>query len=635
MARTSGAGVGVLTASMAGLIAVLSTGAILRAADNMGKWATEVRAGAAATGMSVPQFSAVQGALASMGLKADEANATLRRLGVTLSQALADPTSKAAQAFHNLGITQDMLKRNGQDVSGILRLLAQAFFNTEDGANKTANLTELLGREFEKLIPILKDGAKGFDDLTAKARENGRVISEEDAKKLEELGNKVREVGEAIHSGAIPAFLAWKGPIETISEALKGLIGIISEVLTGIGNIVNAPISAIANKIQAANAAAKAQGGPTLGEFVGSGLSPLLPSTSVFKGLGRAYDWLSTTAPDARHLGPNMASQYEGEFTNVPGTTPAKRTVPPLTPPVTQDARRNLEIATAEEAASRGAADGHAARVKELEAAVSVMQRWVAQDKAAGVAEKQLIDDQTRLAEKTKELNNARLAGGGAKANQATRDFIADGKLQIAEADGNSKKIEAIYDNMLAHLRASHTATAAQISNIEREKVNAVNKARLDEIKEGAKQEEQANKLLHLNNELNAIATGKMKYQGQAPGPTADLDRSRAFIAEAEQVRAKAQAEIADLTKVRDTAEEGSNTRKAAEQEILSVEMQAKQQEIALYKEAGDAAVAAANKSNAALTSMFNGIGSQLENFSTSALKSLISPQVDLIKANN
>lgn len=240
VAKDAGLGVTALSTSVVGLVAVMGTLAIGREAENLGKWATELRASASAAGMTVQAYSGLQAALTSMGLKGEEADATLRHMSETLSQALADPASKAAEAFHNLGISQEMIDKNGADTSGMLHLLADAFTQTADGANKSANMAELLGRGLERLIPLLQGGSAGLDAFIAKQVELARTIDEDGAKKLEELRAKVREVGEAIHSGAIPAFIAWAPVIETVADGAKTLIGVLEEALTLIGKVVSA-----------------------------------------------------------------------------------------------------------------------------------------------------------------------------------------------------------------------------------------------------------------------------------------------------------------------------------------------------------------------------------------------------------
>ena len=615
MARTSGVGVMGLTAAMTGLVVVMGTGAILRSAEHLAAFAAESQAAASAAGMSLQAYTSLSGAFDLIGLKGAEGDASLRHLSETLNTALADPASLAAQAFHNLGISQEQLIKNGQDAHGALMLLADAFQHTADGANKSANMAEIFGRGFERIIPLLQGGKEGLDSYEAEAKKLGLTLSNETAAKLEEAGRAVDHLSATMRGQGMQAIAAWSG-------AIIGLTHVLAAATAGLGYFASAIANLPQNVATVVGAANAALSQPHVAGQPYSRADALRRGRATAGGPTGDTDFGGGTLPG--FAGAGVGAGDTGAI--------GQREALPLVRGGEVSALETMrqQMAQAEQRASQGASSGKAAREAEAQAEISVMQRTLATAKLNATQRAQI---ETELAQKQTTLRNEQLSGGGGAARQGTQDFIAQEKLKIAEAQGDSVKIKAIYDEMLAGLVASHKASAAQIANIQREEVQEVNKARLQEIKAGAQQEEQAARLLKLNSELASIASGKMKFQGQSEGPTADLDHSRAATAQAEQVRSMAQQEIAALEQVRATAVEGSDTQKAAAQEILQVEIQSKSQEIELYKEAGAAAVAAANKTNAAFKSMFDSIGSSAETLSTSLLKSLIAPQQDLIKA--
>ena len=126
---------------------------------------------------------------------------------------------------------------------------------------------------------------------------------------------------------------------------------------------------------------------------------------------------------------------------------------------------------------------------------------------------------------------------------------------------------------------------------------------------------------------------GTYNYGGKPASVSQLQTSSQQYLAQAAQVKAAADAELSALTQVRDTAEQGSATQKAASQEIMSVLIQSKSQEIELYKKAGEAANEAAKKAMEGFTKFFDSIGSAFETFTSSAVKALIAPQTELIKA--
>jgi hypothetical protein len=292
------------------------------------------------------------------------------------------------------------------------------------------------------------------------------------------------------------------------------------------------------------------------------------------------------------------------------------------------------QMQVAEGVVGKGAAVKKKMLEDEAKAEIKIMQETLANEQ---LTDKEKVALRTELANKITSLDNRMASGGGGRvSHQETTDYIADARLRIAEANGNSQKIAAIYDEEIAKLKqlvAAHKATMAQVSNAEREKVLAVNKARLDEIKEGARLEEQQQRLLKLNTSLAQMAAGTFKFAGQKEGPGAEQQRQQQYLAEAAQVHAMAQKEIADLQAIANAAGEGTTIQKEAQQEIMSVLLTSKQQEVELYKKAGDEAVAAANKLTATFTTMFDQIGTAFETFGKSLASAVLAPQQEIIKA--
>jgi hypothetical protein len=604
--KDAGLGAAGLSASMGVLVALMSGAAIIHGAEAMGKWAQETRAAASAAGMGLADYSELQGALTMIGLKGGEADASLRHLAQSLSTAISDPASKSAEAFHNLGISQNELVATGGNLGALLPTLANAFTLTADGAQKTANMEEVAGRSFEHLIPAINKGAEGFKALQEAAKAAGITLSEEAAKKMEETGQQAETLSTKIKGQGVQAFEAW-------DDSIRVFIGIASAAVEAIGKI----ISAIGKMEQAKLDATK---------WIGTQI-------------GNAWNWLNTTQGGAPTTGPLMSQGGPRATPQEPigskiGTQlfgpPAS--VLPLQEPVTEMEQRNLRMAQA------GAAAG-GSHIAQLQAEIGVLREYVNADKArvaqSATGNKQLVEDETALANKQRELASAEASGGKGAARQATQDWIAQEKLKIAEAQGDSAKIKAIYQEMLDGIVSSHKATAAQIANIQREMINAVTAAQVKETDAQAKQEEQANRMLVLNTKLQQMASGKYVYQGQekAQGPSADIARSQGYLDEAAQVQQRSQTLISSYQAEAAAAEQGSTLQKDIQQKILDVTMQAKEQEIALYQKAGDAAVAAANKTAQAFQQFADGVGSALETASTGILNALIAPQQMQLKA--
>lgn len=568
-ARDAGMGVGFMSAAVAGLAVVMGTVHIAEKAEELGRWATQLKASASAAGMSVQQYSALQASLGMMGLKATEADSQLRKLAVSVGTATSQPASLMAEAFHNLGISQERLVKNGGSVEGALRMVADAFRGTQDGANKSANFTEILGHNWEKLIPLLEGGSSGLENWIQKARTHGQVTKGQ-ADQLEALGRSVREVGEVITSGAIPAFLAWKPTIEAVASSIAAMINTIMAAIKGIGQLVSAinSIPGIPDSVK----------GFMLGGPIGGAATAAYTST---KGL-------YTAARDALAANPKVGTTAQSIWQSATSNTKGESIF----------GRKPVGDVTPGEA-------------------------------AGGVA--------AEAAAEARRLNPPPLMPvhrGGAN-KQPTLDFIAQQRLLIAEADGNSAKILAIYDNMLSQLGTKYKASAAQIAMIEREKVNAVNKARLDELREGMRLEQVTSRSAKIFGEAASIAAGTMVYPGQKTigGDQPRGQGTQALAAEAQQIEAAAQKQIAVAMQVMQSSEQGSRTQKQAAEQILAIVDSSKQQEIALYNRAAAASVQLTGKISGNFEKAIEQSGQQFQTFADSLVKALIAPQQTLIKA--
>ena len=612
--RDSGAGAVALTSSVAGLVAVLGTAAILHHAEELGKWATEAKAAASATGMSIESYTGLQGAFELIGEKGEQADRTLVHIAKTLSEAIADPASKSAQAIHNMTINQQQLTATGGDVGKFLSLLADAWVRTEDGANKTANMTQIAGERFKAIVPALQEGSEGFARLEAKVDALGKKLTIETANKLEAAGRSVEELNAKIRGEGVQAFAAWGAGISSFSELLGvaelGLLRIIRDIGDLPKNINIVLTTLHIDRFFKAGSSVAASG-----QDAEAGAMPFAPKPPGGRGPGGLPVFTDQTQPQP-YVFPH---------------TPLKTQVPPLTPSITPQEQTAHDIAQAGLKAAQGGGDSRSIHMAETQAEIAEIKKRVA---AAQDGSKEKLQAETELYRKQTELLNEQASAGGAAAKQGTRDFIADEKLKLAEAQGNSQKIKAIYDEMIAYTTAKYGAGAAETLNIEREKVQAINAARQQEISDRAKQAEVQERSTRQDATLNTMAQGKFTYQGQEKSepPSADIARSQQYLAEANKITATFQSAIAEQNELASTAEAGSKSQQEAQQKIVELTANYKAQEIALYEKAGSAAVAAINKLAAPWNNLFSGIGSAFDTLSSSIIKDLIAPQQDLIK---
>lgn len=599
--RDAGARAGVLGVGIGALFAVMAGRHILKSAEELGRWATEARAAASAAGMSLEAYTRLQGALTLTGLKATEADGALRQMAEHVGEAIADPTSKAASGFRALGISMDALKSTGGDLNKIMDLVAEAWARSADGANKSAAAEAALGRSFEQLIPLIKDGVDALDQKKKKAEELGLTLDEKTSKSLTETSQKVNELSAQIRGAGIQAMVEWGPHIQSVVGDLQALVSWISTAISWIGKLESAISTVTGATGRLANYLSTT--GQDLGHRILHGLG--LPDVTAPT---------PTPATSASTAAAQEAKRREREALEAP-----KIDIAPIVSSAKLREQIALEAEEAETAAAKKALAEHKnsrqAREAEDRAYIEVLKRHLNDE---GVDRDAL---QKEIAAKELSLTNTQIAeankrGGASK--QATRDFIAEEKLKIAEADGNSQKIAQIYDEEIAKLKelaAQHKATAAQVAEAEAAKVKAVNKARIDEIKETERAESLA---ARAEKAMQAASRVQMDPEQQVA----------ALQKEASALEASAQARVQELEAIMATSEEGTTTYKKAAEEILNIITTTKEQEVQLYEKAE----AAYKKSIAGMTQMFDQMGSQVESAMSSIAQAIVAPTTTIYK---
>lgn len=281
MAATVGAtikdmslGAGALALPLGGLAAVLGGAAILRGAENMGALARSIRAGASAAGMSVEDYSRLTGALQLMGLKGNEADAALRQFAKNLETAARDPTSRQATDLRALGISQEQIVAGTRDVHGALMMVIEAMSRYKDSAAKSTVGTDMFGRSYEKLAPMLDEGASSFKALEAEAESLGLTMTRADSGALIKTQEQIEKLSNVIKGQAIQAFIAWSPTIQNVLKDLTEIGSTVGKAVTEIGKMDDAITEFIAKH-------------PTLGKVFDAGSAALNPAKTVFSEIQR------------------------------------------------------------------------------------------------------------------------------------------------------------------------------------------------------------------------------------------------------------------------------------------------------------------------------------------------------------
>jgi hypothetical protein len=198
------------------------------AADSIKEFATgmaELGEGALNTGfalgLSVRQVGELQGEFVLAGADADEAQRAIVRLGSSVQQALQDPTGAAAAAFKNLGISLAEVRAKGNDLPSLLQLIVDRAAESGQPLQRIAALHELIGRAVDSLIPSLRKGAAGWDELRQRSQGYAEAL-ERNAGGMAQTAEGVNRLTLDLKTLGTDAFGALKPLIDFCTYALDG-----------------------------------------------------------------------------------------------------------------------------------------------------------------------------------------------------------------------------------------------------------------------------------------------------------------------------------------------------------------------------------------------------------------------------
>ena len=194
-----------------------------------------------ALNITIKQLAELQGVFTLAGGNADDAQRTFERLGVSVQDALTNRNGQAAHSFQNLGISLDQVKAHANDFVGLLKLLIIAISTAIERNQALADAHRVAGRGLDTLIPVIRQGISGYDELAAKSEDYKRAmaaatpVEDQEAKLLNELTLQT-------HILAHDGFMALAPIILSVTNLLRGLTKELDETIqsteTDIQNIM-------------------------------------------------------------------------------------------------------------------------------------------------------------------------------------------------------------------------------------------------------------------------------------------------------------------------------------------------------------------------------------------------------------
>ncbi len=188
------------------------------------------------TGMAVEDLGALKYAAEQSGVGFDQMRLGLSRMQRAAFDA-AHGMKEQADTFALLGVSVQDASGGMRSGTEIFRDIAESIAAMDDPTAQAALAMRVFGRSGAELLPLLKSGGAGIDELMQRAEKLGLVMSDQAARDAEEFGDAIDDVKLSAKGVAIAIGEAALGTTEyakKIAEAVGGVSTWIREHKTAV-----------------------------------------------------------------------------------------------------------------------------------------------------------------------------------------------------------------------------------------------------------------------------------------------------------------------------------------------------------------------------------------------------------------
>ncbi len=125
------------------------------------------------------------------GMRQEQMDNAIAKLSLQLGKAASGQNANLVQMFKELNIQWKDSSGKARDAASVMREIADAVKANEDPTKRAIILNNIFGDDLGKfLVPALKDGAAGLDEMAKKADDLGTIIDPQDVQNAAALGDK-------------------------------------------------------------------------------------------------------------------------------------------------------------------------------------------------------------------------------------------------------------------------------------------------------------------------------------------------------------------------------------------------------------------------------------------------------------
>lgn len=228
---------GLVKAGFAGFLTGFSLSTVFQATKASLEYAGSLGEIAQQLGVTTRELQVFRYAAGQNGASIEEADKALGKFSVSVSKALSG-SKQAAAAFNAVGVSLDDLRKKSK--TELIGQIADRMKETGGASANAAAGVALFSRGFQKLIPLLDQGSKGFSELEAAAEQLGIILDDKLINQADEAADKVDALQTVLKAQIAGAVAQNSAAIVELANSLVYLVSKIADAIRWWSDFKNA-----------------------------------------------------------------------------------------------------------------------------------------------------------------------------------------------------------------------------------------------------------------------------------------------------------------------------------------------------------------------------------------------------------
>lgn len=194
-AKAVSGSIGLPVAALSGLLTGFGFGAVKKAMDSYAQTGEDIYKGSLRAGLAVEQYQRLKYVFEQSGVEAGAMEMAMGRLNKGIGAAASGKGKDLVGLLQKLRIPLRGANGELRNAADMLPVIADAFVRNENPVVRARMGFALFGKQWAEVVPLLTEGSKGIDALTARFARLKGVMSADDAKGAKDWGDLMQDLG--------------------------------------------------------------------------------------------------------------------------------------------------------------------------------------------------------------------------------------------------------------------------------------------------------------------------------------------------------------------------------------------------------------------------------------------------------